>query len=204
MIPPIEIGSRLHWEYYIALEENLLRSSRFVEFCEDNMSVHSTEFTILLLALGSEVDVIAKGFSRVLSPEKAPEGMKEYRHSILGAYPGFWKSEVAMPRFGLQIQPFITWEEDVVLRWWDSYNGVKHHRGERHKEGNLKNVVDATAGLFILLLYYYRQLYTASAALDPPSKLFSTGKYGSPDPNSRIWGYDLPDKYIYEPRPEAS
>jgi hypothetical protein len=34
-------------------------------------------------------------------------------------------------------------------------NNVKHHRNIHFSEANLKNVLDAIAGLFVLLLFFY-------------------------------------------------
>jgi hypothetical protein len=35
--------SKLHWNYYLALERDMEQLSRYVEFCEPNLSVYSIE-----------------------------------------------------------------------------------------------------------------------------------------------------------------
>lgn len=48
------------WNYFLALEQDLLRSTEFVEPSETNFSSYSNWFAKLLLLVGSEVDVVAK------------------------------------------------------------------------------------------------------------------------------------------------
>ena len=50
-------GNFVHWNYYIALEQDLSKVSRFIEFSEDNFETYSIELAHLLLAASSEVDV---------------------------------------------------------------------------------------------------------------------------------------------------
>ena len=45
----------LHWNYYIALEQDLAKLSRYIEFAEGNFSTYSIELAHLLLAASSEV-----------------------------------------------------------------------------------------------------------------------------------------------------
>jgi len=40
-------------------------------------------------------------------------------------------------------------------KWWDCYNKVKHERSLHFREANLENVLFATAGLCVLVLYFY-------------------------------------------------
>ena len=40
--------------------------------------------------------------------------------------------------------------------WWGSYNNVKHHRHEHFKDANLKNVLNAVAGLLVTVFYFYK------------------------------------------------
>jgi len=50
----------IHWAYFLALEEDLHRLSRFVEISESNFSTHSIECARLLLASCSEAEVVLK------------------------------------------------------------------------------------------------------------------------------------------------
>ena len=47
-----------HWHYFISLEDEIVKISRFIEISEDNYDVYSIELTKLFLSICSEVDVI--------------------------------------------------------------------------------------------------------------------------------------------------
>ena len=49
---------KLHWNYFLALENDLAKTSRYIEFHEDNLQVFSIELAYLLFAAAPEVDVI--------------------------------------------------------------------------------------------------------------------------------------------------
>ena len=56
----------LHWNYYLALDNDMARVSRFIEFNPANLQVFSLELAHLLFAASSEVDVVAKALCDVL------------------------------------------------------------------------------------------------------------------------------------------
>ena len=55
-----EKDKHLHWNYFLAVENDVEKLSRYIEFTKDNFKVYSLEMTHLLLAASSEVDVVAK------------------------------------------------------------------------------------------------------------------------------------------------
>ena len=50
----------VHWNYFIALEQDLIKVSRFIEFSQENFNTYSIELAHLLLATSSEIDVVLK------------------------------------------------------------------------------------------------------------------------------------------------
>ena len=60
MISPWDMAAYRYWQHFLALEADFAATSRYVEFAEPNFKTYSTEFTKLLLAIGSEVDVLCK------------------------------------------------------------------------------------------------------------------------------------------------
>ena len=53
-----------YWNYFLSLENDLNRCSKYVEFTEDNLSVYSTEILKLFLAASSEFEAIMKEIGR--------------------------------------------------------------------------------------------------------------------------------------------
>lgn len=147
--------SLIHWNYFLALESDLANVSRYIEFDESNFSTFSIELSHLLLASASEVDVIAKGICHFLDSKSHPKNILEYQKIIVAKLTKFAEEVVYVPRFNLEFRPWLKWKRDEVPEWWTSYNDVKHHRGERFSEANLRNVLHAMGGLLVSVFYYY-------------------------------------------------
>jgi hypothetical protein len=190
-----------YWEYFLAIEDDLLQTSRYVEFAEANFHVHSIEFARLLLVSASEVDVIAKEFCKLLDPSKKAEDINDYQTIISTYYPKFSTFELYVPRFNLVSKPWQEWNEGKKIPWWQAYNGVKHERSKNYELATLGNVLSSVAGLFSLSLYYYREIPQSSMSLDPPPKLYSSKRFSGVDAHTQIWAYDLPDKYLHRETP---
>ena len=152
----IEKGSLLHWNYFLALENDLEKVARYIEFNNDNFAVYSIELAHLLLASASEVDVVAKEICQLLGDN--PENINGYRTTITSTLPGFVEEEISISRYGLTFKPWSNWKsnENQNPLWWRSYNHVKHERNLYFSDANLKNVLNALGGLLITVFYYYK------------------------------------------------
>src|SRR5258708_3058108 len=79
-------NTRLHWNYFLALEKDLEAVSRFIEFCPDNLNTYSIELAHLLLSSASEiVDTLAKCICVILDPNAKPPNIDQYRAIIKAA-----------------------------------------------------------------------------------------------------------------------
>ena len=54
------MGTYRYWQHFLALEADFAATSRYVEFAQQNFATFSIEYAKLLLAIGSEVDVLCK------------------------------------------------------------------------------------------------------------------------------------------------
>lgn len=145
-----------HWNYFLALEDDLNRLSRFIEFSEGNFSVYSVELARLLFAASSEIDVVAQQLCQQINADSHAGSISAYQNEITNAYPLIGQTVVTIPKFGLTLKPWVRWARKEVPLWWTAYNKVKHHRHTHYYEGNLKHTLNAIAGLFSLLLFFYR------------------------------------------------
>ena len=148
----------IYWNYYISIEDDLYKLSRYIEFDMRNEAVFSIELVRLLISSSSEFEVVAKEFCKVKDPSKTIENIIDIRDNLLAFYPVICDLEIIIPRFGLHYQPFIKWKTNENLEWWTSYNSVKHHRNSNYEEGNLRNVMNAIGALYIINLYYFNSL----------------------------------------------
>ncbi|MEK9135666.1 MAG: hypothetical protein AAB393_00980 [Bacteroidota bacterium] len=160
-----------HWNYLLAIERDLDELSRYVEFDEKNFDCFSIEIARILLASGAEVDVVCKQICRVIDAQSAAESIHRYRSLIKRGFPGISQFVVLLPRFGLRLKPWDEWNKaNGVPFWWTAYNKIKHNRDSEYRRANLKNALNAVAGLFVMVLYLYRDK-AQSGELLPSSQL---------------------------------
>ena len=74
-----------------------------------------------------------------------------------------------MLRYNLKFTPWDEWHNNESPSWWRFYNKIKHERHQYYEEANLENVLNAMAGLFLLVLHYYRNEPEYKFIEQPPS-----------------------------------
>lgn len=158
-----------HWNYFLALESDVVRLSRFVEFATDNYQAYSVEMAHLLLAAASEVDVLAKMLCKRLDGRSTAANVNQYHKEIVPKFPGLKNTMVMLPRHGLSLTPWQDWEHRSPPRWWTANNKVKHQRNDHFGMANLENVLNSMAGLLVFALFFYR---SDRERIEPPPSLF--------------------------------
>ena len=169
--------TKLHWNYFLALERDMELVSRYVEFCEANFSVFSVELAHLLFAAASEVDVVAKLLCEQVSPAVPRRNIDDYRDILKPALPDLPDTEVFVPRYGLSFKPWSNWAGTENPLWWRSYNNVKHERDMYFSEATLKNALNALGALLVLTVHLYARKLSPQAGqiLEPKD---TTNKLG--------------------------
>ena len=170
----IKDASRIevHWNYFLAIENDLVRLSRYVEFDERNFVCFSVEIARILLAASAEADVVCKQLCLKLNESSLADNIHRYREHIKVAYPNICDFEVILSRYGLTAKPWDKWNEDEgVPDWWTAYNKVKHRRQSEYHRANLKNAIDSVAGLFVMTLYFFREKANLGELMPAPQIL---------------------------------
>lgn len=186
-------NSKIHWNYFIALEKDVETASRYVEFCEPNFDVYSIELAHLLFAAASEVDVIAKLLCERLQPTARRNNIDDYRSILVAKLSDLPTIEVSIARYGLSFKPWSNWldrKNDNPL-WWRSYNEVKHQRDTHFDKATLKNALNALGALLILVYYYY-SYELAPSSIERLSPKDTTREL---KPESTL--FTLPENYYY-------
>ena len=156
-----------HWDYLATIGEDLEETARYVEPVEENFKSFSVEFVRLCLAIGSEVDVVAKLVCEKVNPGCTVKNIDDYRGVICAAYPGLPEVKVAITRSNNAIQPWLDWKSGKNPTWWKSYNGVKHERNRFFAEANLGNAILSFGGLLILTGYLYGEALERHVFVSP-------------------------------------
>ena len=183
-----------HWNYLLAIERDLDALSRYVEFDPRNFNCFSIEIARILLASAAEVDVVCKLICKKINPKSKADNINKYRDEIKPAYPVIPKFKVLLPRYGLTLNPWNNWTKmNGVPDWWTANNKIKHQRDSQYARANLQNALNAVAGLFVLLLYLYKE-QTELGQLSPSPKLLRVEEKHHGGTN--IGGYNLAMAYI--------
>jgi hypothetical protein len=80
-------------------------------------------------------------------------------------------------------QPFMTKKEDAVPIWWTKYNKIKHNKIGNYNSCSLGNLVNAMAGLYILMSYLIKYSEGNSSVFDPnyfrdnPNRMYTGCKF---------------------------
>ena len=130
--------------------------SRYVEFDQRNYGCFSIEMARILLAAGAESDVVCKQICKTADSASKADDIHDYRKEITAVFPSMIGFGVRIPRFGLDLVPWDEWgKKNGVPFWWTAYNKTKHERAAEYQRANLKNVLNAVAGLFVAVLHLY-------------------------------------------------
>ena len=147
---------RPYWDYYLTIEDDLITASRYVEFVEDNYCCYSVEFARILLVVCSELDMAFKVLCQTIDPSSKADKIKAYHPVITGKFKNFVNVKRYVRSFKLVLDPFKDWDGTKPPHWWTfGYNKIKHQRNVYFHHANLKNTLDATAALQIVLFHLY-------------------------------------------------
>ena len=177
----------------MAIEDDLVKTSRFVEFCSDNYKTYSVEFARIILASSSEFDVIAKALCKEINPSSDASNIDDYRNVILSRYPRFHAMQIDIPRYNFSLKPWDTWNSQVNPTWWRSYNNVKHQRDLFYCEATLETSLNSVAGLLCGVLYYFRSILGCHVSLNPFPQLLETKNVTVFEDSTISWPFGLPD-----------
>jgi len=164
-----------HWNYILAIEDDLDRLSRFIEFDERNFDCFSLELSRVLLLSCAEIDVVCKQICKKINQNSKAKNIKNYRDEIMGASSLSTTHElkVLLPRHGIELIPWSSWSETKgVPIWWTAYNKIKHERNGEYHRANLRNALNAAGGLLIMVLYLYEDK-AETLDLSPHTKLMT-------------------------------
>lgn len=148
-----------YWNYFISLERDFIKTLDFVALEPANQTTYGDNFAKLILAVGSEVDVLAKALCKSVSPQSPAENILHYQGVLTGAYPELHTVEIAVVRNGDRVLPWNSWDPNGANQspaWWRAYNSIKHDRVVNFPNANQRNALEALSGLLVINLYYYK------------------------------------------------
>ena len=74
-----------HWNYFLTLEDDIGRLSRYLELTQANFSSYSLELARILFAAASEVDVVSKLLCKKIDADSSANNITKYRERLLAS-----------------------------------------------------------------------------------------------------------------------
>jgi hypothetical protein len=153
-IPKI-VNPSPHWEHFKILYRDFEKSFEYIHPTESHFKVYSIRHYEYLLRASTEFESVCKGelFKAGLAKEGDWLNIKDYakletfyRRKLSSYEVGFRFNEMFF------VRPLGSWTTESPLSWYQNYNTVKHHRLEQFSHASFENVLNAMAGLFVVLL----------------------------------------------------
>lgn len=159
--------------YYLLLESDFIETFNYVSVESDNYKAYSNTYLKLLLAIGSEIDVIRKFIVNLFYPS-FDEKKQNPNKLLMECFSDIKELEIKFKTTDEVLRPRDYSKEPD---WWAAYNEIKHNRLEAaekfdatkkyYQYANLENVILSLAALFSLELFAYKKI-----AEDTHEKLF--------------------------------
>lgn len=123
---------RSYWNYYLELEERMEATKKYVEFDLDNSNVYSGTYLMLLQAVCSEIDVVAKEiaayFSVDFQDDSGKKAINRWWYEIQDTLPSVFRS--------------ISFANSFERNPWDKFRVVKIVTQRTNKQGQQINVTN--------------------------------------------------------------
>lgn len=164
-----------YWQYYLNLEADFNGATEFVTLDEDNFETFSIVYQKLLLAIGSECEILFKELCDFESEDF--KKISDYKAEIKSRNLMLLDNSVRIMKFSkmMKIEPLGEEWPDKTPGWWKQYNEVKHGRSMNYRKANLKNVLYALASLYLLEEYVHKKTIKEDEEdfIRPESNLFT-------------------------------
>lgn len=164
--------NNLYWSIFKNLEKEVVSLSNEIHFDDDQLDIYSIKITELLIRTVVEIESISKELYFNNGGTKADNNELFFDTDCLNHLENKWllskkKVLISSPNFYFKL------EENQILTplkkankrgssstdYLKAYQAVKHNRAKNLKKGNLRNLIRALTGLYILNLYFNDNTY---------------------------------------------
>lgn len=153
--------NRLYWKHYLSIEEDFIKTNRYVEVDKRNFQTFSVEYVKLLQLIGSEFDVVSKEICRYYGYSNK-KNIYEYASIIIPNFTEICSQKLMIKNnSSIIIGPLSDWTiqpEYKSPKWWESYNKIKHDRVNKYDHASLENVLLGLASLYLVEMYFIYEI----------------------------------------------
>jgi hypothetical protein len=126
----------------------------------------------------------------MVDPNDNARNIDRYRKQLMALFSPIPHIRITAPKYGLEFIPWDAWKDDKNPTWWHGYNKVKHERDSFFEHATLWNVLNAAAGLCVMIGYLYREWFENHTV--PRPILFFSDDYKGKDFMMKRSSFKLP------------
>lgn len=161
------MNNNLYFSVYRNLEREFVSLSNLIHINDEQLKIYSIKITELLIRTVVEVESISKELYFLNDGDKNDDKELFFDTDCLELLENKWKLSKKVI-FISSSNLYFDLDDNKILKplkkankrgsssseWLRAYQAVKHNRGKNLKKGNLKNLIRALGGLYILNIYY--------------------------------------------------
>lgn len=161
------MNNNLYFSVYRNLEREFVSLSNLIHINDEQLKIYSIKITELLIRTVVEVESISKELYFLNDGDKNDDKELFFDTDCLELLENKWKLSKKVI-FISSTNLYFDLNDNKILKplkkankrgsssseWLRAYQAVKHNRGKNLKKGNLKNLIRALGGLYILNIYY--------------------------------------------------
>ena len=143
--------SKNYWRYYLLLEKRFLETEEYVEINTYNFKTFSNGFSMLIQAIGAELDNFFKVYCGYNLHDR--KTIADYTGYILNDYPLITTQKITIINRDINLIPFENWDISQPaksLPWWQVFDEIKHNRHGNIEKANQGNALSMLAALYLL------------------------------------------------------
>ncbi len=168
------------WNYYLHLEEDFIKLTRYIGVHKDNYKTFSDEIHKQLLSVAMEFENLNKKISKELQETLSEKCNISHFTNWLFKDENLWKNiviKVLYSKENLELTPFKKekfkdkdGKEKEQMPWWKAYNSIKHDRYGSYSEVNFEHLLNALAALNYCEMYLVRDIGSKTGEIDVPNE----------------------------------
>lgn len=163
------------WNYYLYLEEDFIKLTRYISVHSNNYKTFSDEIHKQLLSVAMEFENINKEINKELGNKLNDrcnivefgkwlfDSVIDYENIVI---------EIKFSKENLILNPFKKQKngtETEQMSWWRAYNQIKHDRYKNYIDVNFEHLLNALAALLYCEMYLVKEIGTKAKDLDVPN-----------------------------------
>jgi hypothetical protein len=151
---PQDPDLQAHWDYFIALDEDLWTLRRYIAFEGANLGTYSIECHRIIQMAALETEAVLYQICRLRSgtcqnSSGRTRPFREFLEHLRGSLEGHGLElgKIRVRYIGsLEVQPFPS-SDPSALPWWDAYTALKHRRHQALQKATLRHALQAVGAL---------------------------------------------------------